>query len=134
MLKFKFLLWALTKMLQRAAKKNPSCAQYIHDKSLVFQIKTASGVGRHFHIANGKISSSNGLTDKAKFTMTFSNAQKGFAVLSAKDGTDAFLTALRNGDLVINGDFVEVMWFQGLTAYLQSPAMPERWDITHANR
>lgn len=120
MLKFKFLLWALTKLLQRAAKKNPACAQYIHDKTLVFQIQTADGVGRHFNITKGKVSSSAGLTDTPSFTMTFSNAQQGFAVLSAKDGPDAFLTALKHGDLVIRGDFVEVLWFQGLTAFLQA--------------
>lgn len=27
--------------------------------------------------------------------------------------------ALHDEDLVISGDFVEVMWFQGLTDYLQ---------------
>lgn len=122
MLKFKFLLWALTKLLQRAVKKNPACANYIHGKTLVFQIQTADGVGRHFRVANGKVSSSAGLTENPSFTMTFRNAQRGFAVLSAKDGTDAFLSALRDGDLVIRGDFVEVMWFQGLTAYLQPKA------------
>ena len=118
MLKFKFLLWALTKLLQRAVKKTPACASYIDGKTLVFQIQTADGVGRHFRIANGKVSSSAGLTESPRFTMTFRNAERGYAVLSAKDGTDAFLSALRDGDLVIRGDFVEVMWFQGLTAYL----------------
>lgn len=120
MLKFKFLLWALTKLLQRAVKKNPACANYIQGKTLVFQIQTVDGVGRHFRIANGKVSSSAGLTESPRFTMTFRNAERGYAVLSAKDGTDAFLSALRDGDLVIRGDFVEVMWFQGLTAYLQA--------------
>jgi hypothetical protein len=120
MLKFKFLLWALTKLLQRAVKKNPACAQYVQGKMLVFQIQTADGVGRNFRIANGTVGSSAGLTDRPSFTMTFRNAQRGFAVLSAKDGTDAFLSALRDGDLVIRGDFVEVMWFQGLTAHLQT--------------
>ena len=119
MLKFKFLLWALTKLLQRAVRKNPACAKYIHGKALVFQIQTADGVGRHFHIANGKVSASAGLTESPSFTMTFRNADRGYAVLSAKDGTDAFLSALSDGDLVIRGDFVEVMWFQGLTAFLQ---------------
>lgn len=119
MLKFKFLLWALTKMLQRAVKKNPACAKYTHGKTLVFQIQTAHGVGRHFCIANGQVGSSAGLTENPSFVMTFRNAKRGFAVLSAKDGTDAFLSALRDGDLVIRGDFAEVMWFQGLTAYLQ---------------
>jgi hypothetical protein len=120
MLKFKFLLWALTKLLQRAVRKNPACANYIDGKALVFQIQTVDGVGRHFHIANGKVRSSAGLTASPRFTMTFSSAERGYAVLSAKDSTDAFLSALRAGDLVIRGDFVEVMWFQGLTAHLQA--------------
>ena len=120
MLKFKFLLWTLTKLLQRATQKNPACARYIQGKALEFQIQTASGVGRHFSIANGKVSSRAGLTAAPKFTMTFKNADAGYAVLSSKEGTDAFLSALRDGALVIRGDFVDVLWFQGLTAYLQA--------------
>lgn len=130
MLKFKFLLWALTKLLQRAVKRNPACAKYVHGKTLIFQIQTADGVGRHFSIANGKVSSSAGLTENPRFTMAFRSAQKGFAVLSAKDGTDALLTALRDGDLVIRGDFVEVLWFQGLTAFLQPPKHISPYDRT----
>jgi hypothetical protein len=119
MLKFKILLWALTKLLQRAIKKNPDCAQYVAGKALVFQIQTQEGIGRHFIIKNGKISSTAGLTKSARFTMTFKNAARGFAVLSAKDSKDAFLGALRDHDLVLTGDFVEVLWFQGLTEFLQ---------------
>lgn len=119
MLKFKLLLWALTKLLQRAVKKNPACAKYVKGKELVFQMQTRDGIGRHFSIRNGKISSIAGLTSTPKFTMTFIDAAKGFAILSAKDGKEAFLAALHDEDLVISGDFVEVMWFQGLTEYLQ---------------
>jgi hypothetical protein len=39
--------------------------------------------------------------------------------LSAKNGQDAFLSALRDEDLVISGDFVEVLWFQRLTDFLK---------------
>lgn len=120
MLKFKFLLWALTKLLQRAVKRNPACATYVEGKELVFQIQTRDGVGRHFSILNGNVSSAAGLTQSPKFTMTFRNAARGFSILSAKDGKGAFLSALRDEDLVISGDFVEVMWFQGLTEYLQA--------------
>lgn len=119
MLRFKLLLWALTKLLQRAVKNNPACAKYIEDKELIFQIQTAGGTGRYFTISNDRIFSSPGLFRNPKFTMTFSNAAKGFAILSAKDSKDAFLAGLQSGDLVIHGDFVEVMWFQGLTEYLQ---------------
>ena len=119
MLKFKFLLWALTKLLQRAVKRDPACARYVEGKELVFQIQTRDGMGRHFSIRQGKVSSVTGLTSSPKFTLTFRDAARGFAILSAKDGKEAFLAALHDEDLVISGDFVEVMWFQGLTDYLQ---------------
>ena len=119
MLKFKFLLWALTKLLQRAVKKSPACAKYVAGKDLVFQIQTVDGIGRHFSIKNGKVSSIAGLTGNPKFTMTFKDAATGYAILSAKDSKEAFLAALHDEHLVISGDFVEVMWFQGLTEYLQ---------------
>ena len=119
MLKFKFLLWALTKLLQRAIKNNPECAKYVKGKELTFQMQTVGGVGRHYGIKNGAIKSSAGLSKSPQFTMTFRDAAKGFAILSAKDGKEAFLGALRDEDLVIKGDFVQVLWFQGFTEYLQ---------------
>ena len=122
MLKFKFLLWALTKLLQRAVNRNPACARYVEGKDLVFQMQTRDGIGRHFRIRDGKVDSTAGLTQNPKFTMTFRDATRGFAILSAKDGKEAFLAALHDQDLVITGDFVEVMWFQGLTEYLQPKA------------
>ncbi|UQV47553.1 helicase [Janthinobacterium lividum] len=119
MLKFKFLLWALTKLLQRAVKSNPACAKYVQGKKLVFQMQTRSGAGRHFTIAEGKINSAAGLTKAPGFIMTFRDGPSGFAILSAKESKEAFLTALHTEDLAISGDFVEVMWFQGLTEFLQ---------------
>lgn len=123
MLKFKILLWLLTKLLQRAAKQQAACANYIKGKKLSFQIRTESGAGRHFTVENGKVRSSAGLAARPQFTLTFRDAARGFAILSAKDSKDAFLTGLRLQDLVISGDFVEVIWFQGLTEFLQ-PAKP----------
>lgn len=90
MLKFKFLPWALTKLLQRAVKRNPACAKYVERKELVFQIQTLGGIGRHFHIHDGDVNSKAGLISHSQFTMTFRDAAKGFAILSAKDNMEAF--------------------------------------------
>ena len=125
MLKFKFLLWALTKLLQRAVNRNPACAQYVEGKELVFQMQTRDGTGRHFSIRNGRVSSVAGLTGSPQFTMKFRDAARGFAILSAKDSKGAFLAALHDEDLVLSGDFVEVMWFQGLTEYLKPASDPQ---------
>lgn len=125
MFKFKLLLWALTKLLQRAVKRSQSCAKYVAEKELVFQIQTRNGIGRHFSISNGKISSTAGLTANPQFTMTFRDTASGFAILSAKNSKEAFLSALHDDDLSLSGDFVEVMWFQGLTEYVKPASDPQ---------
>ena len=118
-MKFKLLLWMLTKLLQRAVKTNPKCAAFVKDKNVTFQIQTTSGEGRYFEVKNGKIKSYVGQTKSPSFTLTFKTGRKGFAVLSAKDSVNTFLTALRTEDLVITGNFVDVMWFQSLVDFIQ---------------
>ena len=114
----------LTKLMQRAVKKNPKCAAYVKDKNVIFQIQTASGEGRYFEVKNGKINSYSGLTKSPSFTFTFKTGSKGFAVLSAKDSVNTFLTALKTQDLVITGNFVDVMWFQSLVDFIQPHSKP----------
>lgn len=128
MLKFKFLLWAFAQLLQRKIRSSLECARYVGNKKLVFQIRTASGAGRHYVIQDGAVRSFAGLTANPSFTLTFSNAAKGFEILSAKDAQPAFLRGVGSKDLVISGDFREVMWFQGLTSYLQPPKVVAPWD------
>lgn len=122
MLRFKFLLWMLSKLLQRTIRKQPDAARHAAGKEVSFQIRTASGVGRHYRIQDGRVTSSAGLTSAANFTLTFATAAAGFRILSAKDAKGAFLQGLHDGELLINGDFVKVMWFQRLTDFLQPQA------------
>ena len=119
MLKFKFLLWVMPKLLQRAIDSQAASARYVAGKRLEFQIQTLDKVGRYFRIQDGQVRSFAGLTQAPKFTLTFRDADRGFKILSAKDGKAAFLAALHDGDLVISGDFVEVLWFQAFTESLQ---------------
>lgn len=130
MLKFKFLLWALTHLLKRETQSNADCARYIAGKNLVFHIRTEGGEGRTFVIQGGRIRSRAGLTGQPSFVFSFKDARRGFAILSDKDGQAAFLRGLGDKDLTISGDFLEVMWFQGLTAFLQPPPVVSPRDRT----
>lgn len=130
MLKFKFLLWMFNQLLKRQIRNNPDCAKYVGGKALVFQIRTVSGGGRYFVIRDGAIRSFAGVTNTPQFTLTFRDAVKGFAILSARESQAAFLRGLGNKDLVISGDFREVMWFQGLTAFLQPPKVVSPYNRT----
>ncbi|MGA4211681.1 SCP2 sterol-binding domain-containing protein [Ralstonia nicotianae] len=119
MFRFKIVLLVLAKLLQRAAKSNPDCVSHVKGKDLIFQIRTMQGSGRYFMVKNGGIKSASGMAKNPKFTLTFRDGRVGFSVLSAKDGKEAFLSALHQQDLVVTGDFVEVMWFQRLADYLK---------------
>lgn len=119
MLKFKFLLWAFAQLLQRKIRSNAECARYLGSKELVFQIRTASGAGRYYVLQDGSVRSFAGLAANPAFTFNFSTAAKGFEILSARDAQSAFLRGVGSKDLVVSGDFREVMWFQGLTSFLQ---------------
>lgn len=123
MLRFKLLLWALSLLLRRAIKTKPACASYVDGKELTFQIQTRSGVGRHYRVKQGTIRSASGLTQDAAFSLIFRQPGIGFTILSAKDAQAAFLRGLGNKDLEIEGNFLDVMWFQGLTNFLQ-PTVP----------
>ena len=128
MLKFKFLLWAFAHLLQRKIRSDFDCARYVGAKTLVFQIRTASGAGRHYVIQDGAVRSFAGLTANPSFTLSFSTAAKGFDILSAKDAQPAFLRGVGSKDLEISGDFREVLWFRGLTSFLQPPRVFAAWD------
>jgi hypothetical protein len=130
MLKFKFLLWAFAQMLKRKIRSDADCARYVANKRLAFQIRTVSGTGRHYVIEGGSIRSAAGLGADPQFTFCFRDAAKGFEILSAKDSQAAFLRALGSQDLTISGEFQEVMWFQGLTAFLQPPKHVSPYDRT----
>jgi hypothetical protein len=130
MLKFKFLLWAFAQILKRKIRSDADCARYVASKRLVFQIRTASGAGRYFVIEGGAIRSFAGLAAAPQFTFSFKSAAQGFATLSAKDSQAAFLRAVGSRELTISGDFQEVMWFQGLTSYLQAPKRVSPYDRT----
>lgn len=130
MIKFKFLLWAFAQLLKRQVNSNAACAQYVRGKRILFQIRTASGAGRHYTIHHGRISSGAGLAEKPAFTLSFRSAGAGYNILSAKDSQAAFLRGLGSGDLTIGGNFQEVMWFQGLTAFLQPPKVVSPYDRT----
>ena len=119
MLRFKFLLFAISALLRHKIKKDPNAARYIADKDLTFDIRTESGTGRQFTIRNGRLSSSSTLQPPSSFSLVFKDGSKGFSILSAKDAQPAFLRGIGQGDLRIVGNAMDVFWFQGLTAFLQ---------------
>ena len=71
MLKFKFLLWMMARLMQRAIDTNPACAGYVAGKRLEFRIQTADKIGRTFCIQDGQVKSFARPGKTPQFTLTF---------------------------------------------------------------
>lgn len=118
-MKFRFLLWMLGRLMNKASRDNPAFQQQLVDRDMVFQLHTLDGkVARHFIVRNQRITSKAGQAPEPAFAIGFKDAAYGFATMTAKNKQLAFMQGIQNKDIQIQGNPALVMWFQGLTKYL----------------
>ncbi len=103
-MKFSLLLFGLYKMMQRTAKKVPEFRNKLKEKDYTVVIKTEDGKkGRSYTFAGGDISSRSGDSAGANLTLAWKDAATGFRIMS-KGKTKAFIAALQDGSLKLQGD------------------------------
>ena len=125
-MKFRFLLWMLGRLMNKASRTNPEFQQQLADKDLVFQLHTLDGkVARHFIVKNQRLTSKRGPAQQPAFALGFRDAAFGFATFTAKNKQLAFMKGIQDKDIQIQGNPMLVMWFQGLTKYLK-PKKPAK--------
>lgn len=120
MLKFRLLLWALSLLMKKAAKKNPNFQQQIAGKDIGFQIQTADGaIVRQFVIANERVKSRAKALSEPAFTIAFKDQDTGVRIMTSKD-KNAFMKAIQEKDIQVSGDLSQFMWFQGAMKHLKN--------------
>ncbi|HHX35043.1 MAG TPA: helicase [Gammaproteobacteria bacterium] len=118
-MKFRFLLWMLGRMMNKASKTNPAFQQQLEGKDLTFMLHTLDGkVARHFVINNNRLHSRSGVAQDPAFSIGFKDAAFGFATMNAKNKQLAFMQGIQDKNIQIQGNTALVMWFQGLMKYL----------------
>ncbi|NLY12218.1 MAG: helicase [Gammaproteobacteria bacterium] len=118
-MKFRFLLWMLGRMMNKASKTNPAFQQQLEGKELTFMLHTLDGkVARHFVIRNNRLESRSGVVQDPTFAIGFKDAAFGFATMNAKNKQLAFMQGIQDKNIQIQGNTAMVMWFQGLMKYL----------------
>lgn len=119
-MKFRFLLWMLGRLMNKASRNNPEFQKQLEGKELVFQLHTLDGkLARHFIVKNQRIQSKSGTYAEPAFALGFKDAAFGFATMTAQNKQLAFMQGIQNKDIQIQGNPALVMWFQGLTKYLK---------------
>lgn len=119
MIKFRLLLWALSLLMKKAARKNPEFRAQLEGKDISFVLQTESGdVGRTFLIAKERISSKGKILPNPNFSISFKDSATGLRILTSKDKS-AFMKGIQEKDIKISGDLSLVMWFQSITKHMK---------------
>lgn len=118
-MRFRFLLWLISRLMMRAGKKNPGFALKAAENNAVIQVATSDGREiRHFIFQNGRLSSTPGGFDQPDCTIIFKNADFGFSALLPWNKR-LQVRGIQNGDIKVTGDFSLFLWFQSLGVTLQ---------------
>lgn len=110
-MKFKLLLFILLKKMQGAAKRNSVFKEFIKNKKLKVNIKTADNKnGRQYIFDQGTIYSRSGVRADSDVSMAWCDAATAFKTMSSPN-EEAPVAALTQQHLVIEGSFKEFAWF-----------------------
>lgn len=94
------------------------------DRNVTIELaSTEADIARYFVFDNGSFSQYSGHAKKADLTINFKDSMTGVKLLT-KGNLPAFMTAVQEGNLSIEGDYSLMMWFNKLAKHIV-PAVPE---------
>ena len=94
------------------------------DRNVTIELaSTEADIARYFVFDNGSFSQYSGHAKKADLTINFKDSMTGVKLLT-KGNLPAFMTAVQEGNLSIEGDYSLMMWFNKIAKHIV-PAVPE---------
>ena len=121
-LKLSAVLWALEKVIRRAARKSPSLMRRLLERDFTAQIQLRdNSQGRLFIFHGGNVTSKNGVHEEADISLLFHNAELAVRLLKPHRSQLDFLHAVKNFQLIVTGPDDLAVWFaETLGMVLQS--------------
>lgn len=107
-----------------ASSDNSDIQELLNDKKVTIEfISEESGVARSYSFDNGKFSQQSGEAENADLTVKFKDSMTGVKLLT-QGSLPAFMTAVQEKKLSIDGDYSQLMWFNKLAKHIVPP-IPE---------
>ena len=120
MLKLRFLLWMLGFLMKRTWRKDEKFRQKIEKQPLNFVIKTLDNkLERCFFLQTTGIKTTKASTEAVDMTLVFGTPAKAWNTLTNKD-KNAFMRAIQEGDVKVEGDFKLLFHLQSLMKHLKT--------------
>ncbi|WP_201586608.1 SCP2 sterol-binding domain-containing protein [Psychrobacter jeotgali] len=97
------------------------------DRKVIIEIASEEAdIARYFSFDNGEFSQRSGHADNADLTINFKDSMTGVKLLT-KGSLPAFMTAVQENKLSIEGDYSLMMWFNKLAKHIV-PTIPEQYE------
>ena len=122
---FKLMVWLISQRVNSLIKKDAKFRYAIREKKVILQFALQNGKPvRYLEFVRGRFTSRSGWHDRSQMAgshghlgervliLSFKSAMTGLNLLmkSPKDSS-VMLDAIRNKDLILDGDFTVFMWF-----------------------
>lgn len=109
-----------------ADSDNEEFTKLLADRKVIIEIGSEEAdVARFFSFDNGQFEQKSGHAEKPDLTIQFKDSMTGVKLL-AKGSLPAFMSAVQEGKLSIDGDYSLMMWFNKLAKHLV-PTIPEQY-------
>jgi molybdopterin guanine dinucleotide-containing S/N-oxide reductase-like protein len=118
------ILFALTPMLNRAARTHPAFRAVLGQQRLVAQIQLKDGtIARHYLIADGKVRAKAGLHPRPDVAMLFKDVPTALAMLNPKADMGEVVHAAKNFKVMVVGPDSLSVWFMQLLNLLNTSGL-----------
>ncbi|WP_416885333.1 SCP2 sterol-binding domain-containing protein [Marinospirillum sp.] len=118
MLKLKFLLWMLARLLKKAYKKQPAMREHLASKPLSFTLATQDWPGRQFHLRAEGVESQTQSEAEVDLKLVFTDAASAWQALTSKD-KNAIMRAIQDKKLSIEGAPNKLFELQGVMKWIK---------------
>lgn len=104
--------------MELLARTNADFIAKLHGRDFTLQISSEEGTHRFFRVHHNRVHSDSRIHEKADLTLHFASNAIGVRLL-AKAGAEAFMQAMQNQEVKVEGDYSLLMWFMSIGKYLK---------------
>lgn len=109
-----------------ADSDNEDVKKLLADRNVTIEIASVeANIARYFSFKDGEFTQRSGHADKPDLSIDFKDSMTGVKLLT-KGSLPAFMTAVQEGNLSIEGDYSLMMWFNKLAKHIV-PTVPEEY-------
>lgn len=112
------------RLISLAKSDNSDYRALLDGRHIVLQLTSGTNVARYYQFDNGIVSQHLGIADHSDLAINFKDSMTGVRLLT-KGNAVAFMSAVQDGEVTMEGDFKLLLWFASLGKHVS--AIPDEY-------